>query len=326
MEFPDWISFDKVKSIFRHGNNRGSGRRIASIGMFDGVHLGHRALIDFLRAEGEKRGLVPTAVTFEQHPLSVVDPRRVPPMLGTLRQKMEWLSDAGIGECVLLPFSEKIRRLPARQFLRRLKKDYAVDTLVVGFNNHMGSDRVGDLRALQEIGEKIGMEILPAPEYNPGEGLGVSSSLIRQALANGDLERANQLLGRLHTLEGTVVEGRKIGRRLGFPTANIQSADPGLLIPKEGVYAVRIKLPDGTLRNGMVNIGHRPTIEGGDPELSIEVNIFDYLGYLYGEQIEISFHTYMRGEKRFSSLEKLKAAIAADEQHARRLLERKILL
>lgn len=318
MDFPKWINVDKVLSIFRQKES--SNRRIAAIGMFDGVHRGHRFLIDFLKVEGSKRGLDATAVTFEQHPLTLVRPESVPAMLGSLRQKMEWLREAGVDECVLLPFSDKIRRLSAREFLHTLKSTYKVDALVVGFNNHMGSDRVGDIEALRSIGEAIGMEILPAPEFSDPDVGRISSSVIRHMLVTGDLKGANRALGHPHTLEGVVVEGHRLGRRLGYPTANIHPSDPAVQLPAPGVYAARVKMADGTVHNGMVNIGHRPTVDGNDATLSIEVNIFDFLGYLYGETLEVEFVEFMRSEKRFASIDKLKQAIAADERTARRIL------
>lgn len=318
-----WLSADTLRGIFRFRGERT--RRIASIGMYDGVHRGHRCVIDFLKQEGEKRGLAPTVVTFSRHPLTVVRPEEAPRQLTTLGQKMQLLSGAGIDDCVVLDFDEKLRHLTARQFLKRLKNQYDVDALVVGFNNRMGHDRVGSLEQLREIGTELGMEILAAPRLHSGP-LPVSSSSVRHLLGNGKLKSANNMLGRPYAIEGTVVGGKRLGRTLGYPTANLVPTLAEAQLPFAGVYAVMVTLPDGTRRGGMANIGYRPTVEGvnGDGALTIEVNIFDYLGYLYDETIVVEFIERLRNERRFATIDKLKAALAADEKKAREILAAEI--
>lgn len=320
-EFPEWLSLDKVRGIFRVGNS--TAPRIAAIGMFDGVHRGHLSLIDFLKSEGAKRGETPTVVTFADHPLRVVRPDDAPKLLASLDRKMSLLRAAGVEDCVLLDFTQKLRRQSARQFMEHLRNAYGVATLVVGFNHHVGSDRVAGIDAYRAIGSQIGLEVIAAPEWRDENGAMVSSSVIRRLIEEGELDRANEMLGHPFAIDGVVVDGRKVGRTIGFPTANIKPVSDNQLLPVAGVYAAAVTTPDGVRRQAMVNIGYRPTVSADEePMISIEANIFDYLGYLYGEKVDVEFLKYMRKEKRFSSVDRLKAAIASDEAHIRQYFEK----
>lgn len=305
----------RAMHVLQRRNNKK--RRIAAIGMFDGVHLGHRFLIDFLRREGEMRSLAPAVVTFREHPLTVVRPEIAPQMLTTVSQRTELLKECGVEDCILLNFSETLRRTSATRFMKRLHDDFGVDCLVVGFNNSFGHDRVSDLELLQQKGREAGIEVMKAPEYSEK---GISSSAVRNSLVRGDLSSANRMLGRNYGLEGVVIDGDHLGRKLGFPTANIKPAAENLQLPAPGVYAVRVKMPDGTVADGMANIGTRPTVNGSD--IRIEVNIFDYLGYLYGKRLSVEFVEFIRREQKFPSLDKLKKALLADEKEARRILSK----
>lgn len=315
-ELYNLLSFDKVKGLFSGDST--STPRIASIGMFDGVHVGHRRLIDFMKSEGEKRGLTPTAVTFADHPLRVVRPADAPPLLCSADHKVALLNRAGIHDVVMLEFNERLRHLKASQFLRLLHDQYKVRALVIGFNHHMGSDRIGSIEEYRAIGREVGVEILAAPEFLL-KGETVSSSKIRSLLMQSRLDKANELLTSPFSIDGKVVDGKHIGRSIGFPTANIEPSTGWQLIPPTGVYAALVTTPDGVERQAMVNIGFRPTVTGSDtpPTLSIEANIFDWLGYIYGERVTVQFLKYIRKEKKFSSLDKLKSAIAADENAVR---------
>lgn len=327
MDIPHWLKFDKVKGLLGLTDN--SRQRIAAIGMFDGVHRGHMALIRFLIDQGAARGLAPTAVTFADHPLRIVAPERAPKLLSSVDLKIAQLKEAGIEDCVLLDFDEKLRHKSAKEFMSRLMRDYSVKTLVVGFNHIVGHDRVADIDAYRRIGNEIGLEILEAPEFRDGSRP-ISSSTVRRNIDEGDLETANRLLGHPFTIAGTVVEGNKLGRTLGFPTANVEPTDPNQQYPTPGVYAATVRTPDGATHRAMVNVGYRPTITRTDaPEsqnvlkLSIEANLFDFLGYLYGENVEVSFLKFIRKEKKFATIDKLKAAIADDEAKIRHLFEKK---
>ena len=312
------MDIGRVMQIFRRGNKKH--RRIAAIGMFDGVHRGHRFLIDFLKEEGAKRSLTPTVVTFATHPLATVRPDDCPRLLTTVDQKMALLQEAGIDDCVLLEFNDSLRRQSARHFLKRLKNSYAVDALVIGFNHSFGHDHVKGIDAYRAIGGDVGIEIIAAPEYT-GEYAPVSSSIIRKYIDEGNLDQATRALGHWFAVSGTVVEGNRIGRTLGYPTANLQPDSGMQQLPARGVYAAIVTTDEGERLGAMVNIGTRPTVDDGDSQIHIEVHIFDYLSYLYGRRIEVEFVSFMRAEKRYSSLDKLKSQLSADERHARQLLQ-----
>lgn len=213
-------------------------RRIAAIGTFDGVHLGHRAVVSYLVEEGTRRGLVPAVVTFSSHPLAVVRPERVPSALCTLEQRILRLNEAGVRDVIVLAFDENLRRMTARDFIAFLHADYGVEAIVLGFNNSFGRDRLKEFDGYVDAASTIGVEILQAPRYEyPGFGE-VSSTAIRHLIASGDVAMASRLLGHAVSLSGQVVGGRRIGRTIGFPTANLQ-IDPSCAIPAEGVYACR---------------------------------------------------------------------------------------
>lgn len=303
-------------NIIKRSNT--SRRRIAAIGMWDGVHLGHRFLIGFVRDHAAKRGLTPSVVTFADHPLKVVAPLRAPSLLTTFDERMQLLGEAGADDVIVLTFGEKLRRLSAHDFLQRLKTKYGVDTLIVGFNNRFGRDIHDGLAEYRRIGAEIGMEVIGAPEYK-GKASPISSSIIRRYLANGDIKKANQALDRPFKLTGRVTSGRGIGRRMGFPTANLVPLDPDSAVPRAGVYAVIAVTPDGVRRPAMLNIGFRPTVETSPAEMTIEVHILDYAGYLYDEVITLEFVDFMRNEKRFANTDKLSAQLATDARKVRRL-------
>ena len=213
-------------------------RRIAAIGTFDGVHLGHRAVVDYLVEEGTRRGLVPAVVTFSSHPLAVVRPERVPLALCTLEQRILRLNEAGVHDVIVLPFDEKLRRMTARDFIAFLHAGYGVEAIVLGFNNSFGSDRLKEFDGYVDAASTIGVEILQAPRYEYSGFGEASSTAIRHLIASGDVAMASRLLGHAVSLSGQVIGGRRIGRTIGFPTANLQ-IDPSCAIPAEGVYACR---------------------------------------------------------------------------------------
>ncbi|MCM1521559.1 MAG: riboflavin biosynthesis protein RibF [Muribaculaceae bacterium] len=298
-----------------------SARRIAAVGMYDGVHPGHRFLIDYLNVEARARGLRSAAVTFSRHPLSLVRPLEAPPLLSTLEDRVDMLGEAGASDVILLSFNDKLRRLQAEEFLRLLHNNFAIDALVLGFNNKFGHDGPDGLERYRQIGGKVGIEVIPAPEYR-GKSGHVSSSNIRHLLMEGKPREAAEILGRPYRLRGRVVNGNHLGRTLGFATANVRPLEPSALIPKPGAYAAIVITPDGERRNAMVNIGYRPTLSDDEAqsELTIEAHILDYNGYLYDEDITVEFIEYMRPERRFPTPEKLRAQLAADAKSVRKIL------
>ena len=285
--------------------------RAAVVGTFDGVHRGHQHLLDFLKREADKRGLQPLALTFSSHPLALIDPARVPLALIPVKERVRLLGQQGV-ETAVLEFDFELRQMTASEFLTMLRRDYDVRLFVLGFNNSIGADRVSASSAeLKDIAEAVGVEILVADECAAS---GVSSSAIRQALAQGGIEDVNEMLGRYYAIEGEVVTGRQLGRTIGFPTANI-CVPEGCALPSVGVYAGR-----ALGHCAVINIGRRPTVECCcNAPLSIEVFIIDYSGNLYGQTLRVELLKRLRGEKKFGSLDELKSAIAADISCAKEL-------
>lgn len=282
--------------------------RAAVVGTFDGVHCGHLHLLETLRRLSAERSLTPLVVTFARHPLALMAPERVPAELTGTETRRRLLEAEGF-EVEVLDFNENLRRLSAAEFLGMLRERYAVELFLIGFNNRIGSDRLG---VAELAGRTIaGVEVVAATENTEP---GVSSSAIRRALQQGDIDAANRMLGRPYAIEGKVVGGKRLGRTIGFPTANIEPA-PQTALPAVGVYA-------GLMlgHKAVVNIGRRPTVEGrADAPLSIEAHLLDFSGDLYGRHVKLEFLSRLRGEQKFAGLDELKKAIENDVQNARNL-------
>ncbi len=306
-------------NLAKEGERTGK-RRIATIGMFDGVHCGHKFLLSNLRARSGERGLSPTVVTFRGHPAAVINPQAAPKMLLTLEERLQALEKEGVKECILLDFDSDMRNLDARGFLGLLREKYAVAALIVGFNNRFGHDRIEGLEQYMEIGNELGIEVIAGAELKK-EGESISASKIRELLLRGRINEANSALGYNYFLNGSVIHGKRLGRELGFPTANILVADREKLIPGNGVYAVAIQLDDDKRKYpGMLNIGHRPTVEDDGAPLSIEAHLLDFSREIYGKGIKIEFIGFIRAERRFSTKGELTRQLQADSVTARGML------
>lgn len=285
--------------------------RVAAVGMFDGVHLGHAFVVRQLCSEARDRGLKPLVVTFARHPLHSLRPDAAPRMLCPLQERTELLKEEGDVEILVLDFDE-IRALSAEEFLGMLHERYNVNLLLMGFNNHIGSDR----RSATNLGLRCaGVEIVMLPP-RPGRA-GISSSEARAALAEGRVADARNILGRPYSITGTVVEGRKLGRTIGFPTANISPDAPDCVLPAGGVYAVDVRIGSDAPRRGMLNIGTCPTVQG--TTMSIEVHILDFEGDLYGQHIAVDFLERLREEQNFGSLAELRRRLELDRDAARNI-------
>lgn len=272
---------------------------IATIGFFDGVHKGHQFLFEHLQSLASERGLQPLIVTFAEHPRTVLDSDYIPRLLSSLEEREKQLSR--YGEVVVLSFAD-IQPLTAAEFMTRLRDEYHVTTLLMGYDHRFGSDRLKHPQDYRRVGEQCGIEVLTMNEYVEGEWH-VSSTEIRAALENGNIAVANELLGHPYTLRGQVVHGKAIGRTLGFPTANIVPMDPLKIIPKAGVYVALVNTPTMDNAPAFVNISKQGLIEAHIPS---------FKGDLYDQILKIRFLRFLREEKHFDSLEELREQIKAD--------------
>lgn len=280
-------------------------KRIATIGFFDGVHRGHQYLFEHLRAEADQRGLEPLIISFDTHPRAVLQEDYVPQLLTTLEERTKLLRE--YGEVQILPFAE-IQALTAAEFMAKMKTDYEVEVLLMGYDHRFGSDRLKHPQDYRRVGAEQGIEVLTLGEFIEGEWH-VSSTEIRTALENGNIAVANELLGRPYSLRGEVVHGKGIGRTIGFPTANIRPLDPHKIIPKQGVYIAEINTPTMDKAPSFVNI---------DEEGVIEVHIPSFRGDLYGQCLSLKFVRFVRDERHFADLAELKKQIKADIDSIRR--------
>lgn len=280
--------------------------KIATIGFFDGVHKGHQFLFAQVCSIAEQEGLQPLIVTFDQHPRAVLQNDYIPQLITSLEERKALLQQ--YAEVLVLPFGQ-IQALTAQQFMSFLKDEYDVQKIVMGYDHRFGSDKLNQIHDYRLVAQSIGMEIIKQGEYIDGEWH-VSSTEIRQALLNGNVVVANELLGRGYALNGVVVRGKGIGRIIGFPTANIQPETPEKIIPKSGVYAVQARTNTSSWMPAILNIGTNPTI--GDNQLTIEIHIPNFADNLYGKQLSIQFLRFLRDEKRFASLDQLREQIESD--------------
>ncbi|MDE6324398.1 MAG: riboflavin biosynthesis protein RibF [Paramuribaculum sp.] len=305
-----------------NGPERSSGR-VAAIGMFDGVHRGHRSLLERVVVEARVRSLRAAAVTFSAHPASVVDPGRIIPMLCSRRECCDRLLEGGIDDVIMLDFTEDLRRMTSRDFMAMLHRDYGVRALVVGFNNRFGSDREHGFDDYMRFGAEVGVDVAGAEELPEPD---VSSSRIRELIARGNVGEAADRLGFPYSVEGTVGSGRQIGRTIGFPTANVVPSDRSLIVPGGGVYAAMVEdlsHNPGEKVRAMVNIGSCPTVNSDSAVRTIEAHLIGYEGDLYGHRLRIDFVGRMRPEKPFESLESLQRQLSADASLASEILSGK---
>jgi riboflavin kinase/FMN adenylyltransferase len=289
---------------------------VLTIGVFDGVHLGHQQLIDYLKRQALVRDYLPGVVTFRNHPLEVLSPQMRLPRLTSLEERTRLLQNLGIELVVPLSFTPELAQLPARDFVALLQKHLKMRGLVIGPDFALGRSREGDVSALHSLGKELGfwVDVVP-PKIINGEV--VSSTSIRQALAKGDTAKVKRLLGRPHALIGQVGHGAERGRQLGFPTANLE-INSSQALPSDGVYATRANVA-GHSYPSVTNIGIRPTF--GEGERTVEVYIIDFEGTFYGQELRLELIEHLRAEKRFPNPEELKAQISRDVERARSILE-----
>ncbi len=278
-----------------------------TIGFFDGVHQGHRYLLQQLEELAAANGLSAAAVTFDRHPRTVVQPNFVPSLLTTQEEKLALLSKAFSGKIIVLPFTQELSEMTAKEFMQNiLREKLNAELLLMGYNHRFGHGG-GNPEDYVTWGHETAIKVCLAKAL---AGEKVSSSRIRNLISLGDVKKANNLLGYPYFLTGEVTEGKQIGRQIGFPTANLTLPEQKLM-PACGVYAVWVTMPDHSKRGGMLCIGHRPTVEQNG-EISVEVHIFDFNGNLYGTSISIDFIEKLRDERHFDSLEELQKQLMLD--------------
>lgn len=291
---------------------------VATIGNFDGVHLGHQAILARLRERALELGVPSCVLIFEPQPREFFAPDSAPVRLSRLRDKLELLAAAGVDRVLCLAFNKRLRELSAAAFVQQVLVDgLGVAHLEVGDDFRFGCDRSGDFAFLQQAGGQYGFTVEEAATVEL-DGARVSSTRVRETLQQADFALAERLLGRPFAIAGRVLHGQKLGRQLGAPTANVQLKRRK--VPLTGVYLVSVEL-DGVQQRGVANIGMRPSV-AGDGRAHLEVHLLDFAGDLYGRRLSVVFHQKLRDEQRFASLEALKAAIDADIANARAYWQR----
>ncbi len=284
---------------------------VGTLGFFDGVHIGHRHLIEQVKAEAKRLGLPSAVITFPVHPRKVLQADYQPKLLCGYEEKLEQLATTGIDYCISLPFTTELSKLDAEDFIAKvLHEKIHVNTLLIGYDHRFGRNREHGFDQYVEHGKKVGMNIIQATEMRVDDE-DVSSSRIRRLLMKGDIETANRLLTYNYTLSGKIVEGYQVGRTIGFPTANVKAWEKYKVVPLLGVYAVLVHFQGKTLQ-GMLYIGTRPTLQD-DSEISVEVNIFDFEGDLYNESLTVEFIDFIRGDEKFENIQQLIESIHKDK-------------
>ena len=293
-------------------------RTALTVGSFDGVHLGHQDVLRQLVARARQLNVHSLLVTFDPHPLEVVNPSAAPRLLTVGDEKLEVLAESGIDFVAVVPFTPEFAAYSAERFVEEiLLGRFRMHDLLMGHDHRFGHNRSGDVATLRRLGAERGFDVSVVPAVTVNGGENVSSTAIRRAVAGGDLDGAFRGLGRHYSLGGRVGEGARRGRLLGFPTANVPVPSPRKLLPPEGVYAVRVQTPAGPY-DGMLNLGPRPTF--GDAETVVEAHLFDADLDLYGASVRIDFVARLRDTQKFSGVEALVAQLNLDAANARRVL------
>ena len=304
-------------NIIRDTHPQALAPSVATIGFFDGVHLGHRHLINQVKMAASLNGWCSSIITFPVHPRQVIQSNYQPSLLSSPEEKVELLGTTGIDNCILLPFTRELSQLTAREFMQLLYDNYKVRMLVIGYDHRFGHNRAETFEDYCRYGRELGIHIMQATAYTQEQDK-VSSSAIRRALLSGEISTATKYLGYNYFMQGTIVSGYQVGRKIGFPTANLQVDFCNKLIPAIGVYAVRVSV-NGQSYKGMLNIGHRPTINNGT-DLSIEVHILDFEGDIYNQPMRIEFIDFLRPEAKFQSVDELVLQIQKDKEAALQVL------
>jgi len=294
-------------------------RAVITIGAYDGVHRGHRAVIAQVQARAAELGARSVVVTFDRHPASVIRPDAAPRLLTNASQKLELLADTGVDATVVVPFSAaQARETPVNFVERVIVNALRTQAVIVGSDFHFGHMRQGNITLLRELGERHDFTCEPVVLIPRADGVDepISSTAIRRALAGGEIETATRLLGRALEVRGTVVTGDQRGRTIGFATANVEIPN-GMCLPSDGVYAGLYRRPDGSEHACAINLGRRPTFYVNAEHSLLEAHLLDFAGDLYGEDAAVTFVAFLRSEKQFAGIDELKTQLKLDVEHAR---------
>lgn len=290
---------------------------VVTIGAFDGVHLGHKKILLRVKELAKANGGESVVITFWPHPRKITSSEQAVKVLSSLKERIKLIEDCGIHNLLVIEFTKEFSELSPLEFIEKiLAKTIGTKKLVIGHDHRFGKNREGNFELLKEHSSNYGFEVEEISRQDIDE-VGVSSTIIRQALEKGDVEKAAEYLGRIYSLTGVVVKGKQLGRTIGFPTANIKPEEQDKLIPADGVYAVVAEVA-GEKYKGMLNIGVRPTVDG--TKRTIEVNLFNFAKDIYEQEITIHFFKYIRSEKKFASLDDLKRQLLLDKDQAKRFL------
>lgn len=303
----------ELKNITRKPNS------VVTVGTFDGVHKGHRALIETVVSKAKERHARSVVVTFDPHPREIINPGKGGiKLLTTLKERCEILEDLGVDVLLVIPFDRDFSLLTSEEFVRNIiHKKIGVSEFVIGYDHHFGHDREGTIDTIKKLGSELGFDSYVVSKQEMGD-VTISSTVIRKTLAEeGNVKKASEYLNRNYLLNGIVMHGDERGRTIGYPTANLKPEHENKVIPKNGVYAVKVRV-QGEWYGGMMNIGVRPTFD--DPIRTVEVNIFDFDCEIYGDTIQVRFIDQIRDEQKFNGIEELKAQLDADKKKSLELL------
>jgi riboflavin kinase/FMN adenylyltransferase len=290
---------------------------VITIGTFDGVHFGHQQILSLMKSAAKQVNGETVIITFHPHPRKIIGANKAPIyLLNTLDEKINLLEKYGIDHLVIIPFTEKFAQQSAEDYIADfLVNTFHPHTIIIGHDHRFGKDRIGDFQLLEDKAIKSGYQVKEIPGYMLND-VTISSTKIREALLNGDIEKAHDLLSYDYYFTGKIVKGNQLGRTIGYPTANIQMMDENKLIPCNGVYSVLVSNENLKINQlgGMMNIGYRPTVDGN--ERTIEVNLFNFDQSIYDETLTITLKKYLRSEEKFSGIDKLKIQLEKDKQAA----------
>lgn len=293
---------------------------VMTVGTFDGVHAGHKVLINTVLNKAKERNARSVIITFDPHPRDIINPGSSGiKLLSTLKERSELLADLGVDEMVVIPFDRDFSLLTSEEFVRDIIwEKIGISEFVIGYDHHFGRDREGTIETVQRLGRELGFDSHVVSKQEVKDKT-VSSTAIRRAIQEkGDMKLAANFLERNYILRGTVVHGEKRGKQIGFPTANIHPENKHKVIPRNGVYAVFVRI-DGSYHPGMMNIGVRPTFDGDD--VRIEVHIFDFDEDIYGKEVLIQFVDGIRDERKFDGIDDLKKQLVSDKERTQNLLK-----